>query len=554
MFAELKISITFATTKQKTNQRITNTDISLTRCLHIIYLKPNKLKLMKKSLLLMGMAVAAMTASAQETMTPLTVISGWQADVFCENSPVKDYLKLGVDNGSVGFFTKHFRDVPETHPITSETSPTSNLGHVYSIDATKDNALQLCDISGNNAFPESPTLSGILNLKTPQAFDELYLLGTCGNGPAAVDVVYTYDDGTTSTEKISIFDWWNTTTDHTMDGFYGLDRINRLDISDRSNTTAVRLQEVKLSPTAGKVVTSIEFDSETTGDCVCNIFGLSSGTAGVEITDGFNVDLIAESLDANGQVTGTTTSGIDKNGYVIYTDKLDLSSEKDYTYGVPMDGLIQANSGTTFQLADYAHLNATRLAKDETVAEIGDMTTTTIQFQQTVKASELHILATAGNGPAHVAVTYLYSDGTSQDGDSFDNNTGGFDSNAATLSTTMDVMDWCNNHGYQVYTTGRYYGGASDGDYAGFYEYIGYPDDTKELTGVTLTNTLSDNTGNSKAIIVAFTAKGTVVTGINAIDAAKTATDSKIFNLAGQQVSKSYKGIVIKNGQKMIQK
>jgi hypothetical protein len=268
----------------------------------------------------------------------------------------------------------------------------------------------------------------------------------------------------------------------------------------------------------------------------------------------YNVDLIAESLDANGQVTGTTTSGIDKNGYVIYTDKLDLSSEKDYTYGVPMDGLIQANSGTTFQLADYAHLNATRLAKDETVAEIGDMTTTTIQFQQTVKASELHILATAGNGPAHVAVTYLYSDGTSQDGDSFDNNTGGFDSNAATLSTTMDVMDWCNNHGYQVYTTGRYYGGASDGDYAGFYEYIGYPDDTKELTGVTLTNTLSDNTGNSKAIIVAFTAKGTVVTGINAIDAAKTATDSKIFNLAGQQVSKSYKGIVIKNGQKMIQK
>jgi hypothetical protein len=56
---------------KKANQRITNTDISLTRCLHIIYLKPNKLKLMKKSLLLMGMAVAAMTASAQETMTPL---------------------------------------------------------------------------------------------------------------------------------------------------------------------------------------------------------------------------------------------------------------------------------------------------------------------------------------------------------------------------------------------------------------------------------------------------------------------------------------------------
>jgi hypothetical protein len=176
MFAELKISITFATTKQKTNQRITNTDISLTRCLHIIYLKPNKLKLMKKSLLLMGMAVAAMTASAQETMTPLTVISGWQADVFCENSPVKDYLKLGVDNGSVGFFTKHFRDVPETHPITSETSPTSNLGHVYSIDATKNNALQLTNVT-NSAFPETPISEWYFHFEDPSGFQRALSAG-----------------------------------------------------------------------------------------------------------------------------------------------------------------------------------------------------------------------------------------------------------------------------------------------------------------------------------------------------------------------------------------
>ena len=34
----------------------------------------------------------------------------------------------------------------------------------------------------------------------------------------------------------------------------------------------------------------------------------------------------------------------------------------------------------------------------------------------------------------------------------------------------------------------------------------------------------------------------------------KTNTDNRIYNLAGQQVSKAYKGIVIENGHKHIQK
>lgn len=47
--------------------------------------------------------------------------------------------------------------------------------------------------------------------------------------------------------------------------------------------------------------------------------------------------------------------------------------------------------------------------------------------------------------------------------------------------------------------------------------------------------------------------KDYVATGISQTIAAPAAKSSKIFNLAGQQVGKSYKGVVIKNGKKYVQ-
>ena len=43
-------------------------------------------------------------------------------------------------------------------------------------------------------------------------------------------------------------------------------------------------------------------------------------------------------------------------------------------------------------------------------------------------------------------------------------------------------------------------------------------------------------------------------TGIAAITTAEEKAKDAIFNLAGQQVDKTFKGVVIKNGKKMIQK
>ena len=44
----------------------------------------------------------------------------------------------------------------------------------------------------------------------------------------------------------------------------------------------------------------------------------------------------------------------------------------------------------------------------------------------------------------------------------------------------------------------------------------------------------------------------TTATGISKVENLKVAQDGKCFNLAGQQVGKGYKGIVIKNGKKIV--
>lgn len=73
-------------------------------------------------------------------------------------------------------------------------------------------------------------------------------------------------------------------------------------------------------------------------------------------------------------------------------------------------------------------------------------------------------------------------------------------------------------------------------------------------------NTLKNNRCYlpATALGTAATAKGVVidfgtVTGINAATLQPAKTDGKIYNLQGQEVSRSYKGVVIKNGRKVMQ-
>lgn len=61
--------------------------------------------------------------------------------------------------------------------------------------------------------------------------------------------------------------------------------------------------------------------------------------------------------------------------------------------------------------------------------------------------------------------------------------------------------------------------------------------------------------GNTGACITKLTVvRGGTPTGISNVEASASAKSSILYNLAGQQVSKSYKGIVVKNGKKYLNK
>ncbi len=76
---------------------------------------------------------------------------------------------------------------------------------------------------------------------------------------------------------------------------------------------------------------------------------------------------------------------------------------------------------------------------------------------------------------------------------------------------------------------------------------LGYYFDTTGDATVTVT----DADGNNAVTLMQA---GAVVTGINTVAKAEAAANAPLYNLAGQQVSSSYKGIVLQNGKKFINK
>ena len=97
---------------------------------------------------------------------------------------------------------------------------------------------------------------------------------------------------------------------------------------------------------------------------------------------------------------------------------------------------------------------------------------------------------------------------------------------------------------------------ASGGLFANYGENEGTPDKREYSFGDNRLNSITfTNTGEQCCYIIEVTiAKGDVVTGIENVKAAVVDLNAPAYNLAGQKVSENYKGVVIKNGRKMIQK
>ena len=97
---------------------------------------------------------------------------------------------------------------------------------------------------------------------------------------------------------------------------------------------------------------------------------------------------------------------------------------------------------------------------------------------------------------------------------------------------------------------------ASGGIFANYGEYEGTPDKREYSFGDNRLNSITfTNTGEQCCYIIEITiAAGEVVSGIQDVKATVVDLNAPAYNLAGQKVSENYRGVVIKNGVKMIQK
>ena len=79
-----------------------------------------------------------------------------------------------------------------------------------------------------------------------------------------------------------------------------------------------------------------------------------------------------------------------------------------------------------------------------------------------------------------------------------------------------------------------------------------YTDEPQDVTSLVLQACEKDATYPAVINIKSIKRVTTTATGISKVENLEVAKDGKCFNLAGQQVGKNYKGVVIKNGKKMV--
>ena len=91
-----------------------------------------------------------------------------------------------------------------------------------------------------------------------------------------------------------------------------------------------------------------------------------------------------------------------------------------------------------------------------------------------------------------------------------------------------------------------------DGETEKYIEDKEYKNEPQDVTSIVLQACDANATYPAVINIKSIKRVTTTATGISKVENLKVAQDGKCFNLAGQQVAKGYKGVVIKNGKKMV--
>lgn len=269
--------------------------------------------------------------------------------------------------------------------------------------------------------------------------------------------------------------------------------------------------------------------------------------APVQIAEGFNQDVIAESTetDADGFLTSVTQdrneagnsewSGIDGGGMVYYTS---AALAEGAMCG--NDGIFSTDNGTIQYSVNPAGLNALVLKTKSGVAN--PVSEGTLVFARPQLGRSIYIAGTSTDGDTNLHVTANYQDGTSSSQDiTFYN----WDSSQYASHAVVTGL------GRMISEPGNWTGQAAGTTQGGNAFMIFQSSIDTELKPI-VSVTISREPGNSCVAIFAVSMSSENVDDTAIMDVNAETKSDVYFDLAGRRLQNAQKGINIINGKKVV--
>ena len=129
---------------------------------------------------------------------PLTIVSGFNADVIVEALPAASHVNADLDDNHFVFFSA---DCQDDGGLPSD-------GHLRSEES--DVEYQLADYDVNNVLRLGKKGAlGTLVLETPIAMSQLFIVAMGGNGDGSYKLTVNYSDGSKAEHNLNVADWGN---------------------------------------------------------------------------------------------------------------------------------------------------------------------------------------------------------------------------------------------------------------------------------------------------------------------------------------------------------
>lgn len=187
---------------------------------------------MKLKLLFIALLQIVCFARLEAAYVPLTVTSGYNADVIANGVGTGLATTTNdVDGVNYCYFSNGWQQLSTSTPATTGLPATGVINSLVTSGLT----FQLANYTGNNDLRITSTGNGTLVFQTPQAAQNFYLAAVSGSGSSTATVQINFSDGTNQSSTITVADWYGGANA----AITGFQRMNRSTMALDNNTSPV---------------------------------------------------------------------------------------------------------------------------------------------------------------------------------------------------------------------------------------------------------------------------------------------------------------------------